>query len=63
MSEKVHHSNIDNFKGKEKKNWSRFPDGGLTPGQTGCMTIGHEIIMTLTLSRLMLAKSNIWWYD
>jgi hypothetical protein len=38
----------DNFKEKEKKNWSRVPDGGLTPGQTGRLTVGRKIKLTLT---------------
>jgi hypothetical protein len=32
-----------NFKEKEKKNCSRFPDGGLTPRQTGRLTVGRKM--------------------
>jgi hypothetical protein len=30
------------------KNWSRAPDGCLTPRQTGRLTVGHNITLTLT---------------
>jgi hypothetical protein len=30
------------FKGKEKKNWSRVSDGGLTTEQTGRVTVDRE---------------------
>jgi hypothetical protein len=36
----------DNFKQKEKKSWP-VPDGGLTPGQTGRLTIRHKMTFTL----------------
>jgi hypothetical protein len=29
---------------RRKKNWSRVPDGRLTPGQTGRLTIGRKLI-------------------
>jgi hypothetical protein len=38
----------DNFEEKEKKIWSRVPDGGLTPGQYGRLTVGRNITLTLT---------------
>jgi hypothetical protein len=28
---------------KEKKNWSRVPDGRLTPRQTGRLTVGYNL--------------------
>jgi hypothetical protein len=31
-----------------KKNWSRVPDGSLTPGQTGRLTVGHKLTSTST---------------
>jgi hypothetical protein len=34
---------------KEKGNWSRGPDGGLTPGQTGRLTVGRKITLTFDL--------------
>jgi hypothetical protein len=37
-----------------KKNWSLVPDGGLIPGQTGRLTVGHN--MTLTLRRKDYSK-------
>jgi hypothetical protein len=37
----------DNFKVEEKKNWSRVPDCGLTSGQTGRLTVGLNITLTL----------------
>jgi hypothetical protein len=36
----------ENFKEKEKL--VKGPDGGLTPGQTGCLTVGCKITLTLT---------------
>jgi hypothetical protein len=33
---------------KKKKNWLRVTDGFLTPRQTGCLTIGHNMTLTLT---------------
>jgi hypothetical protein len=30
-----------------KKNWSRFPNGGLIPGQTGRLTFNLKMILTL----------------
>jgi hypothetical protein len=33
-----------------KKNWSQVPDGRLTPGQTGRLTVGREL--TATVDRL-----------
>jgi hypothetical protein len=40
----------ENLKEKEKENWSRDPDGGLTPGQTGRLTVSQ---MTLTLTLMI----------
>jgi hypothetical protein len=37
----------ENFKEKEKL--VTGPDGGLTPGQTGRLTVGCKITLTLTL--------------
>jgi hypothetical protein len=31
---------------KKKKNLSWVTDGGLTPGQTGQLTVGHKITLT-----------------
>jgi hypothetical protein len=31
-----------------KKNWSLVPDGGLIPGQTSRLTVGHKITLTWT---------------
>jgi hypothetical protein len=36
----------DNLKRKEKKNWSQTPDGGLTPEQTGQLTVSRKITLT-----------------
>jgi hypothetical protein len=33
---------------RRKKNWSLVPDGGLTPGQTGQLTVSCKITFTLT---------------
>jgi hypothetical protein len=33
------------------KNWSRVPDGCLTPGRTGRLTVGRNITLTLTFDR------------
>jgi hypothetical protein len=35
------------------KNWSRVPDGCLTPRQTGRLTIGHSMTLTLTWHQYM----------
>jgi hypothetical protein len=32
------------------KNWSRVPDGCLTPGRTGRLTVGRNMALTLTLT-------------
>jgi hypothetical protein len=38
-------------KQREKvKNWSRFPDGCLTPGRIGQLPVGRNITLTLTLT-------------
>jgi hypothetical protein len=31
---------------KRKKNWSRVPDGRLTPKQTGRLTVGRKLTST-----------------
>jgi hypothetical protein len=28
---------------RRKQNWSQVPDGRLTPGQTGRLTVGHKL--------------------
>jgi hypothetical protein len=33
---------------KRKKNWSQVPDGRLTPGQTGRLTVGRKLTYLLT---------------
>jgi hypothetical protein len=33
---------------RRKKNWSQVPDGRLTPGQAGRLTVGHKLIATAT---------------
>jgi hypothetical protein len=33
---------------EKEKNWSRVPDGCLTPRQTGRLTVGRNITLTLT---------------
>jgi hypothetical protein len=35
---------------KEKEKLVTGPDGGLTPGQTGQLTVGRKITSTLTLT-------------
>jgi hypothetical protein len=40
------HTTKDDFKEKENKNWSRVPDGGLTPAQTGQLTVRPKITLT-----------------
>jgi hypothetical protein len=37
------------IKGKREKKWSRTPDGSLTPRQTGRLTGGRKLILTLTI--------------
>jgi hypothetical protein len=31
---------------KNRKNWSRVPDGCLTPGRTGRLTVGRNVTLT-----------------
>jgi hypothetical protein len=38
-----------NNKREEGENWSLFPDGCLTSGQTGRLTVGRNITLTSTL--------------
>jgi hypothetical protein len=33
---------------RRKKNWSQVPDGRLTPGQTGRLTVGRKLTHSLT---------------
>jgi hypothetical protein len=35
---------------RRKKNWSQVPDGRLTPGQTGRLTVGRKLTHSLTHS-------------
>jgi hypothetical protein len=46
-SERATHTKISKFLNtisvERKKNWSRVPDGGLIPGQTGRLTVGSKI--------------------
>jgi hypothetical protein len=34
----------------QKKNWSQVPDGRLTTGQTGRLTVGRKLTSTVTVS-------------
>jgi hypothetical protein len=36
---------------RRKKNWSQVPDGRLTPGQTGRLTVGHKLTATATIEQ------------
>jgi hypothetical protein len=36
---------------RRKKNLSQVPDGRLTPGQTGRLTVGRKLIATATVDR------------
>jgi hypothetical protein len=38
---------------RRKKNWSQVPDGRLTPGQTGPLTVGHKLTATATYSYII----------
>jgi hypothetical protein len=40
----------------EKKNWSQVPDGRLTPGQTGRLTVGRQLTHSLTVLLLPTFK-------
>jgi hypothetical protein len=44
---------------KRKKNWSQDPDGRLTPGQTGRLTVGRKLIATATTTHLIAVDSWI----
>jgi hypothetical protein len=35
---------------RRKKNWSRVPDGRLTPRRTGRLIVGRNVTLTLTLT-------------
>jgi hypothetical protein len=41
---------------ERKENRSRVPDGGLTPKETGRMTVGPKITLNLTLSIVRNSK-------
>jgi hypothetical protein len=43
---------------RRKKNWSRVPDGRLTPRKTGRLTVGHKLTSTSKLSWLSWLQSN-----
>jgi hypothetical protein len=40
------------------KNWSQVPDGCLTQGRTGRLTVGRNITLTLTLINLIVGKRH-----
>jgi hypothetical protein len=46
------------FPWRWKKNWSRFADGGLIPGQTGRLTVGRKMNMTLSQLGVAVARSG-----
>jgi hypothetical protein len=41
-----------------EKNWSRVPDGCLTPRRTGLLTVGRNITLILTIHKIYLLGSN-----
>jgi hypothetical protein len=44
----------------ENTTWARVPDGGLTPGQSGQLTVHHKISLTsVTKSRVSLFEKVI----
>jgi hypothetical protein len=45
---KVHTRNCLQEISSRKKNWSQVPDGRLTPGQTGRLTVGRKLTATAT---------------
>jgi hypothetical protein len=49
---KITNSQLSKENLKDKKNWSRVPDGRLTPRLTGRLTVGCNVTSTLTLDRL-----------
>jgi hypothetical protein len=49
---------IRGFIWKRKNNWSRVPDGGLIPGETGRMAVGSKLTLTLTRSRSFAMNSR-----
>jgi hypothetical protein len=42
---------LKNIPWKRKKNWWWVPDGGLIPGQTGRLTVGRKVTLTLDASK------------
>jgi hypothetical protein len=38
---------------RRKKNWSQVPDGRLTPGQTGRLTVGCKLTATATATAVL----------
>jgi hypothetical protein len=40
----------------DEKNWSRVPDGCLTPGRTDRLTVGRNITLTLTSAQLEISS-------
>jgi hypothetical protein len=51
-----------NIQRENGKNWSRVPDGCLTPGRIGRLTVGRNITLTLTLT-LTLIRPAVWSSD
>jgi hypothetical protein len=45
---KLQTRNCINEISRGKKNWSQVPDGRLTPGQTGRLTVGRKLTATAT---------------
>jgi hypothetical protein len=45
---------------RRKKNWSRVPDGRLTPGQTGRLTVGRNLAATATRPPLWSSGQSFW---
>jgi hypothetical protein len=44
---------------EEKEKWPRFPDGELIPKQTGQLTFGHKITLTLTIPFLSMLNMKV----
>jgi hypothetical protein len=42
-----------------KKNWSQVPDGRLTPGQTGRLTVGRKLTATAIYHKTMMHTVTI----
>jgi hypothetical protein len=44
---------------RRKKNWSQVPEGHLTPGQTGWLTVGRQLTATASTEQLPVTSCQL----